>query len=87
MRLSYLGELVPDMKSWGTLISGYQFVIAYDERLKAYSATWKNVKALHGPAQFIGDKIHPEAKLPYFDSMIAAERACDDTLKQLRNKN
>lgn len=87
MRMRYLGELHPDMDSWGTRIGGYQFVIGYDRRLKVYSASWKNTKALGGPATFIGENIHSEAQLPYFNTMLEAEQACDGMYKQLRNPN
>jgi hypothetical protein len=77
----------PGMVCYGAYASGYTFVITYDIELKVYAASWKNNK-FRGPqsSNFIGENIHPEAKLPYFETMHEAEQACKATLKQLIQK-
>ncbi len=87
MRFKYLGELMLGMQTYGTITSGYQFIIVYDKKLDVYSASWKNEKYNNKYAIMIGENIHPIAKQPYFDKMIDAERACQQMLKQLKQQN
>lgn len=87
MRFDLLPYSLPDTITYGTLIGGYQFVIVYHKQEDVYSATWKNVKHVDKPATFIGEVLHPDVGLPYFDKMIEAERACEQQYKQLRNPN
>jgi hypothetical protein len=73
---------------WYATWNTYQFNIFFDANYKAYSATWKNAafstEMFVHKANFIGDDIHPEAKLPFFKTMSEAARACNEKKKELR---
>lgn len=80
-----VGE-VCGVKTWGYNTGKYSFLIGFDVKLGVYSASW-HLQEGKSYSQFIGERIHPETNLPYFASRGAAIRACEETLKQLTNKN
>lgn len=68
--------LFDDIETWGDVYDGYQWVISAQGTL--FKASYKSVKHRDKPAIFLdGD----------FDSFIAAEQACRDALRELRNPN
>lgn len=67
------------MRVFGYVANDYQFVIAYDEMVQEYTASWKATEGHHGLAVQIDG--YP------FKTMKAAEEACKSTLRQLRMKS
>lgn len=82
MKFSRLGGL-----GWGSIGHIYQFFIMHDVLLDVYSASWKHSRPISKEkATFIGDNIHPETGLPYFNTYEEAVAACEDALEQLEDK-
>lgn len=73
-------------KTWGCNEGEYSFLIAFDQQLNVYTASW-HTQTGHSSSEFLGERIHPTTNLPYFTSRGAAMRACEDAYKQLSNKN
>jgi len=69
---------------WGSIGPKYQFFIMHDMALDIYSASWKHSKPVpKEKATFVGDNIHPEIGLPYFNTYEEAVAACGAALERL----
>lgn len=92
MSFEALPNPLPGMRAWAASAAGYSFVITHEDgtnlRTSADRAAWvgytASVKPLGG---FVGT-IQPPTRIDgLWQSFAAAEKACRDTLRQLRRKS